>query len=246
MRSVLMTALLAVGCDRRPPPPPQHTVMVCDRSSSADCSEEVVALAGASFLDRNPPGASRFEVRSLGASLHDVRALIEIVLPDQWGAGMREKRRRFNHAQLDRFMALKLPPVVEQSAVAAAVWKAGRVLQERRALHQELVIVSDMREVSAVANFERSVPGPDQWVKILRKTGLLGDLSGVVVTVCGVHDRTVAGMQPWTPDKSEALRAAWAKAFAAMGAPGVALTEACDFHPRSIRPGDLTVAGATP
>ena len=230
MRSLVFVALLLCACGAKFPPVDE--VVLCDRSSSAAvCDEPAVRQAAMAFLDGSPQPGSRFELVVVGCATDDVARLYAIEVPGRWGRGAVRKRRRWYEEERQRLERLELPAVNRCSAIAAGIWRGSRILAERPGTERRLVVISDLREVdrSLGINFERKVPAPGEFVRKLRSAELLGELSTVKTTICGVHDRATPDAPAWTARRAQQLRLAWNEALTAMGAPGVPLTETCDF-----------------
>lgn len=222
-------ALSACGGKARP----NHTVAVCDRSTSAACDENLVRKAAHRFLDSRPGPGSRFEVLVTGCDVDDVEKSYRIEVPLSYGSGVAAKKKAWRAVENDRLAALTLPVGKRCSGIAAAVWRAARVLDERPQFDRHLIVISDLREVSRSGrsriNFENYVLRAPTFVQRLREANLVADLSGVSVEVCGVHDRGTPNAPRWSARNSEDLRAAWRAAFEAMGLSSLALREACPF-----------------
>ena len=227
--SFLRAALLVLtlfGCGMAPRRIDE--VVVCDRSTSASCDEGAVRALATEFLSSSPPPDSTFEVLATGCGVQDVDLVFRIEIPSRWGAGVARKRRAFADAERARLDALMLPGLRRRcSAIAAAVWKAGRLLAERSSGDKRLTVVSDMREASRDlgVNFESRLPAPKDFVARLRAHDLLADLSQVRVVAFGVHDRATPDSPKWTATQSRRLAEVWDVAFAAMGANHVRLRE---------------------
>ncbi|MBI2444276.1 MAG: hypothetical protein HYV42_03495 [Candidatus Magasanikbacteria bacterium] len=206
-------------------------MLVCDRSTSSTCDEVKVEAAALAFLGSNPPPGSTFTVLATGCDVGDVTVVLELRVPRRWGGGVASRKRRWRRESEELIADLILPPLSDCSGIVATLWKSGRALAEANG-HGQLILVSDLREVSAALgfNFEREVPKPSAFVKKLREEGLLPDLSGSDSYVCGVHDRRNPDGTPWTARQSQTLREAWQAAFAAMGLPGAVLREECRFE----------------
>ena len=233
MRSLILglAILLLTGC-------PEKVLTIdevglCDRSSSSGtCTEDSVRREADAFLEANPSPGSRFTVLIVGCGIEDVARQYEIRVPDRWGRGAVKKKRGWQEEERRRLATLVLPAVNQCSDVSAGLWRAARLLAERTNSIRQLVVISDLREVSHSLgiNFERKVSAPADFVAKLRAAQLLADLSGVQMRVCGVHDRATPDAPTWTARKAQQLHLAWTAALAAMGNPDVRMTESCDFR----------------
>jgi hypothetical protein len=106
------------------------------------------------------------------------------------------------------------------SAIAEALYLAA----DRLRLHAGLkwiIVLSDGRQVSAVADFDRGIPAPPRFVSTLREAGLSADLRQIRVAFCGAnfHSLQSAHASSMAPAQAErARRAAWEAVVTAQGA----------------------------
>ncbi|MBI5529779.1 MAG: hypothetical protein HY897_25930 [Deltaproteobacteria bacterium] len=218
--------LFATACTGMPPTP-NVTAVVCDISTSSECDNSVIREALQDFMFSSPPSGSTMEVWIIGCDIADVRKVFEIEVPHSWGTGVTARRRAWQVSQKERIASFRLPDRVSCSGIAAGIFKAASVLHEREGVNRHLWLVSDLREVSELADFERKIPTPRKFVTALRNASLLPDLKGIHVDVCRVHDHATPDVPRWTAKKSRALKEAWSAAFAAMNISEVTLKEKC-------------------
>jgi hypothetical protein len=127
------------------------------------------------------------------------------------------------------------------SGIVGGIARAARRLHEGGRPDKKLLIHSDLREVSTETgfNFERSVPLPADFVEAVRERGLMPDLRGIEVTVCGVHADTTPDARRWSAKQSIALQAAWAAYFRASGVDQVQFLERCPWEKAENKEVDL-------
>ena len=212
--AVFLTVLLA--CGRRSEP--RETIKLCDHTTSSRCDEQSVRRAAHNFLKNLVPG-SRFTVVTVACTSDQVETVYEINVPTRWGSGASQKRRAWLEAEEAHLESLRLRRPERCSGVIGSIWRVGRLLQESERPVKELLVDSDLREVSPELgfNFEKSVPSAEAFLARIKEKGLLPDLRGVRLVIYGVHDDSSPDSRRWTSQQAADLRAAWSAVFRAAG-----------------------------
>jgi hypothetical protein len=195
-----------------------HFMVICDSSDSSlglACTPEALLILYNSWLKRSLEfNGSSFTVLLIGKTRDTVQELIHIVVPDEWGSGVSEAQTAFITKWRKTVQEMKLPQ--GGSAIAETLSVGGTRLGEMKG-KLVLFLFSDLRQVTAGSmNFEKKVPNPKQFVAWLEKNELLVDLSGIDMTVCGVHPQKAPSTAKFTSVQEKKLREAWQAGFAAM------------------------------
>jgi hypothetical protein len=150
-----------------------------------------------------------------------VEIVYEISVPLRWGPGATQKRLAWLEAEKRHLETLRLRRPERCSGIIGAIWRASRLLQESGRPVKELLINSDLREVSPELgpgiNFEKVIPTPEEFLRKVKEKNLLPDLRGIRVYLYGVHDEASPDSRRWTSQQAAALRAAWTVVFRAAG-----------------------------
>ena len=206
---------------------PLESAVICDRSTSTlgrACSASEVLAAYDHWVPMavTTPGSS-FTVYLAGRSRDGtVRAFAVTVPPRPLG----DRLAFVIGARGEIGGAVGRGP--DGSAIAEALSVAATGLR-RRSGHAEIRLLSDLREVSGDRwDFERAVPGPDEFVRWLRERDLLPNLAGVEVHVCGLHSGRGPGAPAFDASMDSAVERDWRRALGAMGVRAPDLRGDCD------------------
>jgi hypothetical protein len=223
---VLLLCLLLAACGKPLQPVDEKALLDC--SSSDPCDARTVHAAAIDFIDQNNVPGSSFEVYVVGCDIGDV-AKIHVIEVPEWGPGATRRKKQWRDAELERLKGLTMPPPTRCSAIAASIWSVARLFHEREGAVRRLRLVSDLREVYPPLhlNFEKHIPSPQQFAERLHKGGILADLTGIKVSICGVHNRRTPDAPRWGTENSNHRDDAWLAALEAMGVHGVRLDESC-------------------
>jgi hypothetical protein len=221
---VATLSVSSLGCGQRHQA--GDTVFLCDHTTSSRCDEESVRKAARPFIAHPSPG-SRFEVVVVGCGSDDADTVEVVTVPERWGSGATQKKRAWIEAEERHLDDFRLKRPQRCSGVVGGVARAAGRLHEGGRPNKKLLIHSDLREVSMETgfNFEKSVPLPADFVQTVRERGLLPDLRGIEVTLCGVHADSTPDARRWSAKQAIALQAAWAAYLRAAGADRVQFLE---------------------
>jgi hypothetical protein len=238
----LLLCLLLAACGKAPLPVDEKELLDC--SSSDPCDARTVRAAAVDFLNENNVPGSSFEVHVVGCDVGDVAKIYVIKVPE-WGPGATRRKKQWQDAELERLKGLTLPAPTRCSAIAASLWSVARLFREREGAVRRLLLVSDLREIFPPLhlNLERRIPSPQQFVARLKKGGILADLDGIDVSICGVHNRPTPDAPRWGAENSNQRDVAWSAALEAMRVHRARLNESCSFG--AGRP-YLVASGAVP
>jgi hypothetical protein len=206
-----------------------HTVVVCDRSSStlglACDAPRVIAAFDAWAAEGSAAPGGTFSVYVVGGSRDTVEPAYSLSVP-ALRAGERVAVLLGARAELMAWPSETL--VGPASAIAEAISVAASDLSERQG-RRSMVVLSDMREQTPRGpwNFERSAPRPRAFATWLQTEGLVADLHGVPVRVCGLHHRRGPGAGPFDARQATRIEEAWQEAFAAMGVTDLTMASTC-------------------
>ena len=218
MRNLVVASalLLIVACNNRSEP--RETLLVCDHTTSSRCDEQSVRKAAQQLL-KNPVPGSRFTVINVACTGDQVETVYQIVVPSRWGSGVAKKRRAWLEAEQAHLESLRLRRPERCSGIVGSIWRGSRLLQESERPVKELLIDSDLREVSAELgfNFEKAVPSPQAFLARIREKSLLPDLREIRVVIYDVHDDVSPDSRRWTSQQAAALRADWLEFLKAAG-----------------------------
>src|SRR2546430_13243644 len=197
-----------------------HAILLCDRSSSAaefSCSANTVLGAGRWWADEAALGGT-FEVWLIGDGI-DIPRLVTESYPDRFRPPVSQSKRAWRdafEARLGRNGGTL--PTNTGSAIAEALWRVSRRLNEAGRGRKVLILASDLRQVTPGAwDFERHVPRPAEFISWLRRMDLMLELrAGVELTVCGFHSETPTGTSRSTASYHR-TRALWEQVFTAWG-----------------------------
>jgi hypothetical protein len=169
---------------------------------------------------------------TIGCGSDDLDVMSVIDVPIHWGASAAQKKRAWIEAEERHLGNLRLKRPQRCSGIVGGIDRAARRLRESEKAEKKLLIDSDLREVSAETgfNFERSVPEPSVFVESVRERGLLPDLRGFEITVCGVHPDSTPDARHWSARQTLALHAAWSAFFRAAGVEHIDLLEKCPWE----------------
>ena len=222
--SLLMLVVLATGACARAHAHEDsqvHAILLCDRSSSAaefSCSANTVLGAGRSWADEAALGGT-FEVWLIGDGI-DIPRLVSETYPEHFRPPVSESKRAWRHAFEARLGAKGgTLPTNTGSAIAEALWRVSRRLNEAGRGRKVLILASDLRQVTPGAwDFERHVPQPAEFLGWLRRMDLMLEIrAGVELTVCGFHSETPAGTSRSTAASYHRTRALWEEVFKTWG-----------------------------
>jgi len=237
MRSLVVALLLAVpvplalssscGKHRRI----RDTTYLCDHTTSSRCDEESVRKAARSFIAHPEPG-SRFEVMVIGCGSDDAETIDVITVPERWGSGATQRKRAWIEAEERHLGNLRFKRPQRCSGIVGGIARAARRLHEGDQSGKQLLVDSDLREVSAETgfNFERSIPSPSAFVETVKERGLLPDLRGIGLMLCGVHADSMPDARHWSARQTIALHAAWSAFFRAAGVDHIEFLEKCPWE----------------
>lgn len=227
---VFLIPVICLGCGA--PRRPVHEIVDCDRSDSSHCTEARVRAAADRFVASNPPLTSKFTVVATGCDLSDAGVVFEVAVPRRWPGGVAKRKREWRERESERIGQLALPPLVPCSGIVASLWKSTRVFESDEQYLRKLTLVSDLREVSDLGNFEQSIPEPSVFVRQVKEKHLLPDLSKVaVLEICAVHTGKNPDGSPWSAERDSRLKVAWEALFREMGMKAVTFCESCSFDP---------------
>src|SRR2546426_445489 len=171
-----------------------HAILLCDRSSSAaefSCSANTVLGAGRWWADEAALGGT-FELWLIGGGI-DIPRLVSETYPEDFRPPVSESKRAWRHAFEARLGGTGgTLPTNTGSAIAEALWRVSRRLNEASRGRKVLILASDLRQVTPGAwDFERHVPRPAEFLAWLGRMDLSLELrADVQLMVCGVHSET--------------------------------------------------------
>lgn len=198
-----------------------HAILLCDRSSSAaeySCSANTVLGAGRWWADEATLGGT-FEVWVIGEGI-DIPRLVAETYPEHFRPPVSESKRAWRHTFETRLGEQSAAlPTNRGSAIAEALWRVSRRLNEAGPGRKVLILASDLRQVTPGAwDFERRVPRPAEFLAWLGRMDLSLELrADVELMVCGVHSETPAQTSPATAVSYYRTRALWQQVFTAWG-----------------------------
>jgi len=201
-----------------------HVILLCDRSSSAaefSCSPNTVLGAGRWWADAAALGGT-FEVWLIGDGI-DIRRLVSETYPERFRPPVSESKRAWRHAFEARLVGKAgTLPTNTGSAIAEAIWRVSRRLNEAGQGRRVLILASDLRQMTPGAwDFERHVPRPAEFLAWLRRMDLMLEIRpGVELTVCGFHSETPPGTSRSTAVSYHRTRVLWEQVFTASGVKG--------------------------
>jgi len=208
--------------------PPRHLMLLCDRSSSIGIADAGTTASLLGLYDRwlvHAAGVgSSLTVLRIGQDLSTTPELFSVQTPGG-------SRAACFLALLDaraRLSALPLDDRNAGSAIAEAVYIAADRLRTRVG-EKRLIVLTDGRQFSGLADFDAVIPAPEQFISAMRNAGLAPDLRDVELSLCGFHfGGRRAGAQPLAAATADqARRSVWVAAFAAFGAAPVHVTTRC-------------------
>jgi hypothetical protein len=206
-----------------------NALVVCDRSNSTlgvSCDEAALLSVHSGWLERagSAPGSS-LTVWIPGHTRDEAVRAFRFDTPRGSSA---QRAAAAVGARTELLAAVSNRSDRAGSAIAETIDAA---LEDAQAATgpKVLYIASDMRQVTARSlNFERHAPTPPRFLEWLRQESLAVDLSGIDVSVCGLHHRpSGAKGARFNARLDERIRAAWRDAFVAMGARQVELASDC-------------------
>lgn len=229
MGALALLAVATVLHAEEPVRPAAYTLVLCDRSDSSvelACSPSRVAAAfDAWALKAMESRAGQFDVMIIGSGVHDVELALSEPAPRSFQPPLSQSRRRWLRTARQRVLETALPAKRNASAILEGIYAASFRLSGL-AGHKELVIMTDLRQVSGRWNFERRVPeDPTEWLGALPGKP---ELHGVRISVCGFHTASVGGSKTTVPQLMQ-LRRLWSETFKHWGIPDVPILEECDF-----------------
>jgi len=198
-----------------------HAILLCDRSSSAaefSCSANTVLDAGRWWADEATLGGT-FEVWVIGDGI-DIPRLVSETYPEHFRPPVSESKRAWRQAFEARLGDKGgTVPTNTGSAIAEALWRVSRRLNEAGRGRTVLILASDLRQVTpGMWDFERHVPRPAEFIAWLRRMDLMLEMrTGTELTVCGFHSETLAGTSRSTAASYHRTRALWEQVFKAWG-----------------------------
>lgn len=208
---------------------PLHIVLICDRSRSTGTADGCTQASVLALYDQWLRGASAagssFTVLGVGTDLASTVEVVAIRTPE--GS---------NPTRLLALLAARTQLAGLNAQGGSAIAEALYLAADRLRLHAGLkwiIVLSDARQVSALADFDRGVPEPLRFMPMLRAAGLAADLRQIRVAFCGAnfHRLRSAHASSMAPAQAErARRAAWEAAVTAQGAREVRfITRCCDL-----------------
>lgn len=206
-----------------------NTAVVCDRSDSGlgvTCTAAELLRSYERWIaaGRGASGGT-FTVYLVGTSRDTVRRVFAVSVPD---LPLGEKAAFLLGAREELGRALATDAVHNASAIAEAVHVAASELRDASG-RRELELLSDLRQFTAGQwNFERSVPEVPAFARWLQRQGLLADLHGVPVRVCGLHHRRAPSAGPFDARLATKVRQIWEATFQAMGVSELHLVQTCE------------------
>ncbi|MFB6262149.1 MAG: hypothetical protein ABEL76_00800 [Bradymonadaceae bacterium] len=208
-------------------PTPVQTAIVCDYSNSTvgrACTEQTLRRSFCEWARRafDAPGSS-IRLYVVGRNRSDT----EMNEPIQVDGTPIGRRVATLLAAADRFVdSLPDERFDNASAIAEATDVAVDHLQSTSG-RAELVVQSDLRQVSGRWNFEQRAPETRAFRKWLADRRLLGDLHGIAVEACGLHHRSGPDAANFDGKRARRIRDVWQHVLEDMGARAVELTDRC-------------------
>lgn len=211
---------------------PFHLVLLCDRSRSvgaADgCTQTSLVRIFDRWLERASVAGSSLTVLRIGTDLASTAEVFAVSTPD----GPTPVRLLALLAARARLARVVLDDAEAGSAIVEALYVAADRLRLRTGA-KEILLLTDSRQVSVIADFDRTIPQPRTFVAAAQAAGLAPDLGEMRVTFCGANFHglgpdSIRGATPMTDANAErARRAAWEAAVSAFGAREVQFVTRC-------------------
>jgi hypothetical protein len=226
------SACRAFGLCDEPPDPPVLFDILCDPSIGSSCNTETLretTTESARYIARRPGSRLRFWV--LGKTVGDTAVAGEQVVPPRSSRGSirthRAQDERFISAATDSLVAAAKPALeanpIRRSPLIEGITKVS--MADNGGMQRLLLIVTDAREVSTVADFECGcLPTETRFLKKLSQSGLLrpGSLQGVRVEFVHVQSKNIPARGCSVQlDREFKVRALWTAALKAAGAADV-------------------------
>lgn len=212
--------------------PPRHLVLLCDRSPSIGTADACGAASLLALYDRWLARAARagssLTIFRIGQNLSTTTELFSVQTP----GGERPARLLALLDARARLAALPLDGRDAGSAIAEGLFVGADWLRVR-AGEKGLVLLTDGRQFSALADFDAAIPAPEPFIAAMRNAGLTPDLRQVELGFCGLHFGGLrAGAQALAAASADqARRSTWTASFAAFGAAPVHVATRCSDLP---------------
>lgn len=228
--TIILSALtMGLACIEEPP---ELRLVLFDGSGSSPRGQNLLVSVAEGWLEEDRTGGDRLEVYLVGQDLAAATRLHAVTVPRHWGSPVRAKKdqwRRRELRRLDEMLRELSCPRGCGSGVVSGLWSAVERLRAAPATFRKtLTVLSDLREWSAVGRLDRGrpLPEPQAFLKRVKAQGLLSDLKGLSLRICGVHSQSVPG-SPWRATDSVRLQAVWRAFFKAAGQPQVVFHTDC-------------------
>ncbi|HVE70634.1 MAG TPA: hypothetical protein VNI54_04635 [Thermoanaerobaculia bacterium] len=211
----------------------RHVILLCDRSPSigtADaCSMASLLALYDRWLGRAAPEGSSLTILRIGRDLPTTAELFSVQTP----AGSAAARLL---ALLDARARVAALPLERDRDAGSAIVEAMYIAADRlrtRTGEKEIVLLSDGRQLSALGDFDTTIPNPEPFIAAIRNAGLAPDLRHVEFGLCGFH---FGGLREGAPQRAaaradQARRSAWTAAGAAFGPTRVHVATRCSDLP---------------
>ncbi|WKZ32786.1 MAG: hypothetical protein QY316_12900 [Thermodesulfobacteriota bacterium] len=210
-----------------------NLIAICDRSSSAGeyaCSKGNLEKAGRLWVEQagDTEGGS-FELVIIDTGFDSAEIAFYERYPARFPGPVTLNKRRW----VDQFMD-KLDkkagglPKNKGSAIAEALYRAS--LRIPQGGTTRIYILSDMRQVDGIFNFEKRVPGKAEFMRWLESKLIKPKFPpGTRLTVCGLHPYTLGNTSRMTTENYERVVDLWTEVFSKWGIKAE-ISEVCSFN----------------
>jgi len=210
-----------------------NLIAICDRSSSAGeyaCSKENLEKAAKFWIGQaGDVGGGTFEVVLIDSGFDSAEVAFSEKYPERFPGPVTLNKRKWTGEFMEKLdKTAESLPENKGSAIAEALYRAS--LRIPQGGTTRVYILSDMRQVNGVFNFERKVPGKAEFIKWLDSKSIRPKFPpGARFTACGLHPYTPGNTSRMTTENYQKLVELWAEVFSKWGLQAE-IFEVCSFN----------------
>jgi hypothetical protein len=237
-RAIPVAALIAVvifllsGCTSGQPDGGSNAVLICDRSSSAGeyaSSSETIKRIGRMWAEKaDSSGGGEFEVFVTDKGFDTVALMLSETFPNEFPGPVTQHKKTWKEGFVQRLSdKANGMPSDNGSAIAEAIYRASLRVQDKG--ETTIYVLSDMREVNQVFNFENKVPEAKEFIDWLDANSIKPEFTqSTRLVVCGFHPYSPDDTSRMTAQNYERLMKLWKAVFEHWGIEAE-ISETCDF-----------------
>lgn len=210
-----------------------NLLTLCDRSCSAgefSCTPDAIKEAGRLWLEKaDEAGGGVFELFLIDKGFDSTNIFLSQSYPERFPGPVTAHKKKWKNDFMQRLSEqTKNLPADKGSAIIEAIYRSSlKIPAEGETV---IYIMSDMREVNEVFNFERQVPSEKTFSRWLDVKAIKPKFKGTTrFVVCGLHPYTPSDTSRMTTENYARLLKLWQAVFRKWGIEAT-IKEACGLN----------------